>query len=65
MGKLGLIGRELRNHSPFTMIGAATGILFMLAGQRWFHEQAEGLFSIFHPLHVVLSAMVTAALFKV
>jgi hypothetical protein len=62
--KLKLIGHELRNHSPFTLMGAATGILFMLAGQKWFHEQALGLFSIFHPLHVVLSAMVTAALFK-
>ncbi len=62
--KLNLIGHELRNHSPFTLFGAATGILFMLAGQKWFHEQALGLFSIFHPLHVVLSAMVTAALFK-
>jgi hypothetical protein len=65
MGKLGLIGRELKSHSPFTLFGAATGILFMLAGLRWFQEQAETLFTIFHPLHVVLSAMVTAALFKV
>lgn len=64
MGKIGLIGRELRNHSPFTLLGAATGVLFMLAGQRWFQEQAQTLFSVFHPLHVVLSAMVTAALFK-
>lgn len=65
LGKLTLIGKELRNHSPFTMLGAATGILFMLAGQRWFKEQAEALFSVFHPLHVVLSAMVTAALFEI
>jgi hypothetical protein len=65
MEKLSLIGRELKSHSPFTLFGAATGILFMLAGQRWFQQQAQTLFSIFHPLHVVLSAMVTAALFKV
>jgi hypothetical protein len=63
--KLKLIGSELKNHSPFTLLGAITGILFMLAGQRWFHEQAETLFSVFHPLHVVLSAMVTAALFEI
>ncbi|HOK95355.1 MAG TPA: hypothetical protein PK052_08105 [Anaerohalosphaeraceae bacterium] len=65
LGKLILIGKELRNHSPFTMLGAATGIIFMLAGQRWFKEQAEAMFSVFHPLHVVLSAMVTAALFEI
>jgi hypothetical protein len=54
----------LRNHSPFTLLGAATGIIFMLAGQTWFKGQAQTLFSIFHPLHVVLSAMVTASLFE-
>lgn len=58
------IGRELRNHLPFTLIGAATGIVFMLAGHQWFKGQTETLFSIFHPLHVVLSAMVTASLFE-
>lgn len=62
--KLRLIGQELRNHSPFTLFGAVTGILFMLAGVKWFHGQAEAMFSVFHPLHVLLSAMVTAALFK-
>ena len=64
-GNIKLIGRELRNHSPFTLIGAATGIIFMLAGHTWFKGQAQTLFSIFHPLHVVLSAMVTASLFEI
>jgi hypothetical protein len=63
--KIKLIGRELKNHSPFTLLGAVTGILFMWAGQVWFKEQAQTLFSIFHPLHVLLSAMVTAALFEI
>lgn len=60
-----LIAKELKNHLPFTLLGAATGIVFMLAGRKWFNEQAETLFSIFHPLHVILSAMVTAALFEI
>jgi hypothetical protein len=63
--KLKLIAAELKNHSPFTLLGAATGIVFMLAGRQWFQGQAETLFSVFHPLHVVLSAMVTAALFEI
>lgn len=62
--KLKLIGQELVHHSPFTLLGAVTGILLMLAGMKWFHEQAQGLFAVFHPLHVALSAVVTAALFK-
>lgn len=65
VAKLKLIGMELKNHSPFTLIGAVTGILFMLAGRQWFQEQAENLFAVFHPLHVLLSAMVTAALFEI
>ncbi|MHC4961279.1 MAG: hypothetical protein ACYTGA_04050, partial [Planctomycetota bacterium] len=65
LGKIKLIGAELKNHLPFTLLGAATGIVFMLAGRQWFTEQAETLFSVFHPLHVVLSAMVTAALFEI
>ena len=62
--KIKQILHELKAHSPFTLFGAATGIVFMLIGERWFKSQAHALFSVFHPLHVVLSAMVTAALFE-
>ena len=65
LDKTKLIGTELKNHLPFTLLGASTGIVFMLAGQQWFRGQAETLFSVFHPLHVLLSAMVTAALFEI
>ncbi len=65
LDKTKLIGAELKNHLPFTLLGASTGIVFMLAGQQWFRGQAETLFSVFHPLHVLLSAMVTAALFEI
>ena len=65
LGKIKLIGAELKNHLPFTLLGASTGIIFMLAGHKWFAAQAETMFSVFHPLHVVLSAMVTAALFEI
>jgi hypothetical protein len=59
------IGRELKAHSPFTLFGAATGIAFMLLFKDISKDNALRLFAVFHPLHVVLSAMVTAALFKI
>lgn len=62
--KLRLIGHELKEHSPFTFFGALTGILFMLIFRRWGEAGSHTLFAIFHPLHVALSAMVTAALFQ-
>lgn len=62
--KTRLIGRELKAHSPFTVFGALTGIAFMLIFRGLGEVGAHTLFSIFHPLHVALSAMVTAALFQ-
>ena len=60
---------ELRAHIPFTALGAATGIIAMviillsdsLAG---FTRISEPLFEVLHPAHVVLSAIVTTALYK-
>ncbi len=62
--RVGLIGKELKEHSPFTLFGAVTGILFMLIFRQVGVGQDSVLFSIFHPLHVLLSAMVTASLFQ-
>lgn len=55
---------ELRQHAPFTMFGAFTGIICMLIFKNVSHEVNHTLFYIFHPGHVVLSAMVTAAVFR-
>ncbi len=60
---------ELRAHIPFTALGAAIGIVVMviillsdsLAG---FTRISEPLFEVLHPAHVVLSAIVTTALYK-
>jgi hypothetical protein len=60
---------ELRAHVPFTALGAAIGIIAMviillsdsLAG---FTRISEPLFEVLHPTHVVLSAIVTTALYK-
>jgi hypothetical protein len=59
------IARELREHIPFTAIGAATGIILMLV-IIFAHVPfpiSQAAFYTLHPLHVVLSAMVTTALY--
>jgi len=63
--KIQHIAAELKGHAPFTILGALTGILFMLIFRNIGRPHAEVLFTIFHPGHVVLSAMVTASLFAI
>ena len=63
-GKLKQVGSELKAHSPFTLFGALTGIAMMLLFRNVSHETIYQLFYIFHPAHVVLSAIVTASLFR-
>lgn len=63
------IARELRHHAPFTALGAVTGIGIMLivvvsGGLPAVSAASETVFYIFHPLHVVLSAATTAAMFR-
>jgi len=55
---------ELRNHAPFTLFGAATGIVCMLLFKNIGSSINHRLFQIFHPGHVILSAIVTASLYK-
>ena len=56
---------ELKGHAPFTAIGALLGIFFMLLFRNIEPSGSRLLFSIFHPSHVILSAMVTTSMFKV
>jgi hypothetical protein len=56
---------ELKGHAPFTCTGAFLGILFMLIFRNIDSSGSHLLFSIFHPSHVVLSAMVTSSMFRV
>jgi hypothetical protein len=62
--RLTLILKELRNHAPFTMFGALSGIVLMLLFKNLNYETSRRLFYIFHPSHVLLSAIVTTAMFK-
>jgi len=62
--KIENIGVELKNHAPFTLFGALTGIVLMLLFRNLEHDTNQTMFYIFHPAHVVLSAMVTASIFQ-
>lgn len=62
--KITNIFAELKNHAPFTLFGALTGIILMLIFRNLSHQMSYRLFYVFHPTHVILSAMVTAAMFQ-
>jgi hypothetical protein len=55
---------ELRHHAPFTLLGAVIGIICMVLLKDLSKPVTNGLFNVFHPAHVLLSALVTASLFK-
>jgi len=55
---------ELKAHAPFTLFGAVTGIVMMLIFRGLSEQTIYHLFYVFHPTHVVLSAIVTASLFR-
>jgi len=56
--------KELRNHAPFTAFGAITGIVVMLVFKNIPSQTAYHIFYILHPAHIFLSALVTAAMYK-
>jgi len=55
---------ELKKHAPFTLFGALTGVILMLIFKGIGENASFTLFYIFHPTHVVLSAMVTSSMFE-
>ncbi len=63
------IAIELKHHIPFTTVGAASGVILMLIivfshTLPQVAQVSHTVFYILHPLHVVLSALVTTALYK-
>ncbi len=60
------IGRELRLHAPFTTLGALSGVAIMvvLTLAHVPRSFSTTLFWSLHPLHVLLSAMVTAGMYR-
>lgn len=63
MGKR--IAHELKEHAPFTALGAVSGIIIMVIvvlGNVPSHI-SQTAFYVSHPLHVLLSALVTTAMY--
>lgn len=58
------IEKELKQHSPFTIFGALSGIIIMIVFFRIPTDTAHKIFYILHPMHVILSALVTASMYK-
>jgi hypothetical protein len=60
------IANELKDHVPFTALGALTGIAIMVIViiGNVNPRISQGIFYTLHPLHVILSALVTTAMFK-
>ncbi len=62
---LRLIAGELREHAPFTALGAVSGIIVMVVVVfvKTPPEISHDIFYTLHPLHVLLSALVTTAMY--
>ena len=57
------IFKELKSHAPFTIFGGITGIIIMIFFQRIPFKLSYNIFYTLHPIHVILSALVTASMY--
>ncbi len=60
------IGLELMHHAPFTAVGAVAGIIVMVIiyYSNASREISDALFYTLHPIHVILSGLVTASMYR-
>jgi hypothetical protein len=56
--------KELKEHMPFTAFGAVTGIILIIFLRKLPSESSYNIFYILHPIHVFLSALVTASMYN-
>ena len=61
---LKIIIRELKEHIPFAIFGASTGIIIMVILYYFPIKFSYNIFYTLHPFHVLLSAYTTAAMYK-
>ncbi|MBN1353182.1 MAG: hypothetical protein JW994_00735 [Candidatus Omnitrophica bacterium] len=64
MGRFKEITIELKSHAPFTIFGAVSGIIIMLFLKNIPFRASYNIFYVLHPIHVVLSALVTASMYE-
>jgi hypothetical protein len=64
--RLNIVWKELRRHAPFTALGTLTGtfVLGLLIWTQAPQSFSATLFWTLHPVHVLLSALVTTAMFR-
>ena len=58
--------KELKAHAPFTVMGTLTGVAIMLV-MLWVRVPpavSQSLFTVFHPVHVLFSALATTAMYR-
>jgi len=58
------IFKELKEHIPFTSFGAITGIIILIFFQKLPSEISYNIFYTLHPIHIFLSALVTASMYN-
>ena len=66
MIRLGYIASELKEHAPFTALGAGVGVVVMviLTLAELPSRVSDVAFHTLHPAHLLLSSAVTATMFK-
>ena len=55
---------ELKHHAPFTILGALTGVIVMALFRNLPEGISYNIFYTLHPLHILLSALVTASMYS-
>ena len=60
------IASELKEHAPFTALGAVSGIIIMviIVLGNVPSQASQAAFHTLHPLHVILSALTTTAMYR-
>jgi len=60
------IASELKEHAPFTALGAASGVIIMviIVLTNASSPVSQAIFHTLHPIHVVLSALATTAMYR-
>ena len=58
--------KELKAHAPFTVLGTFTGvgIMLIILWTRVPPSASQSLFAVFHPVHVLFSALATTAMYR-